>query len=193
MNIEPSEQLNANLKAIDDDETRDRLSAAIQLALTESVRSILEQFSEFRHILLYFNTHADWDAVLRIVRDAVHAAAIQIVCLEGLDDLSYHLLPSEQAIDEDFASLLHDGLTIDDQSADGWVRLGMLLAVNDDLLGILMVMRDTGVPFNDFERILLTNFADELAIALHNLALYGLISEQANRLARMVKQGENGK
>ncbi len=185
----PSEQLKATLAAIDDG-TRDRLYAAIQSALTDSVRRILEQFTEFRHILLYFNTQADWDAVLRVIRDAVQADAIQVVCLEGLDDMSYHLLPSDQVIDEDFASLLHDGLVIDDQLPNDRVRLGVLLAVNDDLLGILMVIRYNGQPFSDFERILLTNFADELAIALHNLALYGLISEQANRLANMVKQSK---
>src|SRR5438034_843609 len=147
MNTVASEQLKANLEAIGDGNTRDRLSAAIQSALTDSVRKILEQFTEFRHILLYFNTQADWDAVLRVIRDAVHADAIQVVCLEGLDDLSYHLLPSKQDIDEDFASLLHDGLVIDDQSAAGRVRLGMLLAVNDDLLGILMVIRYNGARF----------------------------------------------
>ncbi len=189
----PSEQLKADLQAIDDEDTRQRLSAAIQTTLLNSVRSILEQLTAFRHILLYFNTHADWDAVLRSIRDAVNADAIQIVCLEGLDHLSYHLLPPDQSIDEDFASLLHDGLTIDDQTPDGRVRLGMLLAVNDDLLGILMVVRHNGGPFSDFERILLSNFADELAIALHNLELYSLISEQANRLARMIKQAKTSK
>jgi len=189
----PSEQLKADLEAIDDDDTRDRLTAAFHSALIESVRNILEQFTAFRHILLYFNTHADWDAVLRAVRDAVNADAIQIVCLEGLDHLSYHLLPPDQSIDEDFASLLHDGLSIDDQTPDGRVRLGRLLAVNNDLLGILMVVRDGGEPFSDFERILLSNFADELAIALHNLELYSLISEQANRLARMIKQAKASK
>jgi len=193
MNTVPSEQLKANLEAIDDDNIRDRLSTSIEIALTDSVRSILEQFTEFRHILLYFNTQPDWNAVLRVIRGAVHADAIQIVCLEGLDDLSYHLLPSDQVIDEDFASLLHDGLAIDDQSADGHVRLGMLLAVNDDLLGILMVIRYNGLPFSDFERIVLTNFADELAISLHHLALYGLITEQANRLAKMVKQSKEAR
>jgi GAF domain-containing protein len=188
----PSEQLLADLETIGDDITRHRLFAAIQSALIESVRSILEQFSEFRHILLYFNTQADWDAVLRVIRDTVRASAIQVVCLEGLDKLSYHMLPAEQSIDEDFASLLHDGLTIDDQSPDGMVRLGMLLAVNDDLLGILMVVRHNGEPFSDYERILLTNFADELAIALHNLELYGLLTDQANRLAEMVKRTRPG-
>ncbi len=183
-----AEQLQASLAAIDDDTTREQLADAIQLVLTESVRDILEQLSALRHILLYFNTKADWDGVLQVILRAVNADAIQVVCLEGLDHLSYHLLPPDQSVHEDFASLLHDGLTLDDHSPDGQVRLAKLLAVNDDLLGILMVIRHNAVPFNDYDRILLTNFADELAIALHNLELYGLLTDQANRLARMVRK-----
>jgi GAF domain-containing protein len=166
------------------DELRQHLSAT----LTESIGGVLEQFKTFRHVLLYFNTRADWDAILRIIHDTVRADAIQVVALEGLDDLSYHLLPPDQQVDEDVTNLLHDGLAIDDQSPDGVARLGMLLAVNDDLLGVILVMRYNGEAFSAYDRLLLANFADELAIALHNLELYGLIREQANRLADMIHQ-----
>jgi GAF domain-containing protein len=166
------------------DELRQHLSAT----LTESIGGVLEQFKTFRHVLLYFNTRADWDAILRIIHDTVRADAIQVVALEGLDDLSYHLLPPDQQVDEDVTNLLHDGLAIDDQSPDGVVRLGMLLAVNDDLLGVILVVRHNGEAFSEYDRLLLANFADELAIALHNLELYGLIREQANRLADMIQQ-----
>jgi|GEM_PF-6022882 GAF domain-containing protein len=166
------------------DELRQHLSAM----LTDSIGDILEQFKTFRHVLLYFNTLADWDAILRIIHDTLRADAIQVVALEGLDDLSYHLLPPDQQVDEDVTNLLHDGLAIDDQSPDGVVRLGMLLAVNDDLLGVILVVRHNGEAFSEYDRLLLANFADELAIALHNLELYGLIREQANRLADMIQQ-----
>ena len=169
------------------DDLRRHLSDALQTALTDSIRDVLEQFKTFRHILLYFNTRADWDAILQIIHNTLRVDTIQVVALEGLDDLSYHLLPPEQPVDEDVANLLHDGLAIDDHSADGVVRLGLLLAVNDDLLGVIMVSRHNGEAFNQYDRLLLANFADELAIALHNLELYGLIREQANRLADMIQ------
>jgi GAF domain-containing protein len=170
------------------DAASDALRQHLSAMLTESIGDILEQFKTFRHVLLYFNTRADWDAILRIIHDTVRADAIQVVALEGLDDLSYHLLPPDQQVDEDVTNLLHDGLAIDDQSLDGVVRLGMLLAVNDDLLGVILVARHNGEAFSEYDRLLLANFADELAIALHNLELYGLIREQANRLANMIQQ-----
>jgi transcriptional regulator with GAF, ATPase, and Fis domain len=186
MRAEFDERLRAELGKIIDGEANDDLMAAVRDALTGSVRTILDQLTTVRHLLMYFNTQADWNGVLGVIRDMVNADAVQVVCLEGLDDLSYHLLPSDQAVDEDFASLLHDGLTVDDQTPDGATRLGILLSVNEDLLGILMVMRNKGEPFSDFDRVLLHHFADEIAITLHNLQLYGLIREQADRLANLL-------
>ena len=181
------ERLQSELDSASDD-LRRRLSTAMQTAMMESMRSILEQFKAFRHLLLYFNTRADWNSILQIIRDTLRADAIQVIALEGLDDLDYHMLPPDQPIDDDAANLLHDGLTIDDHTPEGVVRLGTLLAVNDDLLGVILVVRNSGEAFNEYERMLLANFADELAIALHNLELYGLIREQANRLSTMIQQ-----
>jgi GAF domain-containing protein len=186
MRAELDERLRAELEKTIGGEANDDLMAAVQGVLAESVRTILDQLTTVRHVLLYFNTQADWNAVLEVIRDTVNVDAVQVVCLEGLDDLSYHLLPPDQSIDEDFASLLHDGLTVDDQTPKGITRLGILLSVNEDLLGILMVMRNNGQPFSEFDRVLLYHFADEIAITLHNLELYGLIREQADRLANLL-------
>jgi GAF domain-containing protein len=186
MRTEHDKRLRAELEKIIAGEVSDDLMATVQDVLTGSVRALLDQLAAVRHLLLYFNTQADWNGVLEVIRNTVSVDAVQVVCLEGLDDLSYHLLPPDQSIDEDFASLLHDGLTVDDQTPGGASRLGVLLSVNEDLLGILMVVRHNGAPFSDFDRVLLHHFADEIAITLHNLELYGLIREQADRLATLL-------
>ena len=90
------------------EELRRRLSVALRTAVTDSIRGVLDQFKAFRHLLLYFNTRADWNAILQIIHDTLQVDAIQVVALEGLDDLSYHLLPPDQPIDEDVAGLLLD-------------------------------------------------------------------------------------
>ncbi len=177
----------AEFESIGDDFTRAHLLQAVQQALTDSARTTLDQLAQIRHLVLYFNTKADWTTTLEVIRDALHAAAVQVVCLEGLDTLSYHLLPADQTVDEDFDRLLHDGLTVDDQTPDGRVRLGLLMAINDDLLGVVMVIRHNGEPFNEYDRLLLANFADEMAIALYNIELYTLLREQADHLADLIR------
>jgi len=177
----------AKFETIQDDSTRAQLLQAVQQALTDSVRDTLDRMTRIRHLVLYFNTKADWDTTLEVIRESLHADAVQVVCLEGLDSLSYHLLPADQIVDEDFDRLLHDGLTVDDQTPDGRARLGLLMAVNDDLLGVVMVIRNNGKPFNEYDRLLLANFADEMAIALYNIELYTLLREQADHLANIIR------
>jgi GAF domain-containing protein len=173
------------------EETRSRLSGVIQMAMTEALREMLNQFMAFRRLLLYFNSEPDWDATLQLILDAVGADAIQVVCLEGLEHLSHHVLPADQPIDDELDQLLHEGLTIDDVSKDV-ARLGVLLAVNDDLLGALLVTRSGGERFSEYERLLLTNFADELAITLYNIELHHLLEDQADRLASTIQQLRSG-
>lgn len=175
------------------EETHTRLSEVIQMAMTEALREMLNEFKAFRRLLLYFNSEPDWDATLQLILDAIHTDAIQVVCLEGLENLSYHILPADHPIDDELSQLLHEGLTIDDVSANGVVRLGVLLAVNDDLLGALMVIRSKSERFSEYERLLLTNFADELAITLYNIELHHLLEDQADRLASTIQQLRSGK
>jgi hypothetical protein len=179
----------ARLTALGDTLGQD-LITAVEPVITASIKHILDQLSALRRLLLYFNSQPDWAGILKIVLDTLGADAAQAVVVEGLDGLSYYMLPDGQQLDEDFARLLHDGLTIDDHLPNGAVRLGVLMAVNEDLLGILMIMRYNGQPFTDYERMLLTTFADELGMTLHSLALYKLLREQADRLAGMVRQNE---
>jgi transcriptional regulator with GAF, ATPase, and Fis domain len=175
------------------EETRTRLSEVIQMAMTEALREMLNQFMAFRRLLLYFNSEPDWDATLQLILDTIRADAIQVVCLEGLENLSHHNLPADHPIDDELSELLHERLTIDDVSAQGMVRLGVLLAVNDDLLGALMVTRGNGERFSEYERLLLSNFADELAITLYNIELHHLLEDQADRLASTIQQLRSGK
>jgi GAF domain-containing protein len=157
------------------------------------VRDTLDRLTRIRHLVLYFNTKADWETTLAVIRESLHADAVQVVCLEGLDSLSYHLLPADQIVDEDFDRLLHDGLTVDDHTPEGRVRLGLLMAINDDLLGVLMVIRNNGKSFNEYDRLLLANFADEMAIALYNIELYTLLREQADHLANIIRDDGYGR
>jgi hypothetical protein len=174
------------------EETRARLSEVIQMAMTEALREMLNKFMAFRRLLLYFNSDPDWDATLQLILDALRADTIQVVCLEALENLNHHVLPANQPIDDELGQLLHDGLTIDDVSADGAVRLGVLLAVNDDLLGALLITRGDSERFSEYERLLLTNFADELAITLYNIELHHLLEDQADRLATTIQQLRSG-
>jgi GAF domain-containing protein len=174
------------------EDTRARLGGVIQMAITDALREMLTQFMAFRRLLLYFNSEPDWDATLQLILDAIRAETIQVVCLEGLENLSHHVLPADHAIEEALHQLLHDDLTIDDISANGVVRLGVLLAVNNDLLGALMVTRSSGERFSEYERLLLTNFADELAITLYNIELHHLLEDQADRLATTIQQLRSG-
>jgi GAF domain-containing protein len=162
------------------------------MAMTAALREMLNQFMAFRRLLLYFNSEPDWDATLQLILDAVQADTIQVVCLEGLEHLSHHVMPADQPIDDELDELLHERLTIDDVSAKGEARLGVLLAVNDDLLGALMVTRSNGERFSEYERLLLTNFADELAITLYNIELHHLLEDQADRLASTIQQLRSG-
>ncbi len=187
---EPGPGLQAELGRILGSKADEDLVAAVHAAVTESVCSVLNQLATIRHLLMYFNTAPDWNAVLEVIQDTLHVDAVQVGCMDSLNNLQYHMLPPDQPIDEDFTSLLHSGLMIDDPTPEGMIhRLGTLLSVEDDLLGIMVVIRINGAPFSDFERIVLNYFADEIATTLHHLDLYGLVRQQADRLAGLLKSG----
>lgn len=186
------EWLNAELSVIDDETLRVRLSSGIEFAMYQSVRDLLERFAAIRHLLLYFNTHADWGAVLGAIRDIMHVDAVQVVQIKEAGNLVYHSLPLDLPVQEDYPALLSEAMIIDDQQPDGTVRLGALLAVNDDLIGMLVLFRNGGEIFNAYDRAVLSNVASEMAIALNNVDMYQMLADQAEQLAALVRGSFRG-
>jgi len=77
------EWLLTELNAIEDVKLRNRLAAGLQIAIYETVRDLLDKLSAVRHLMLYFNTYADWDTVLDSIRDMMRADAVQVVPVPG--------------------------------------------------------------------------------------------------------------
>src|SRR5215475_3535223 len=186
------EWLNAELAGIEDETLRVRLSSGIEFAMYQAVRDLLERFAAIRHLLLYFNTHADWGAVLGAIRDIMRVDAVQVVQINGAGSLVYHSLPFDLPVHEDYAALLSEATIIDDQQQDGTVRLGALLAVNDDLIGMLVLFRKGGEIFSAYDRAVLSNVASEMAIALNNVDMYQMLADQAEQLAALVRGSFRG-
>jgi len=186
------EWLKTDLLAVEDESLRVRLASEIELAMYQGVRDLLERFAAIRHLLLYFNTHADWGAVLGAIRDIMRVDAVQVIQLRDGKNLVYHSLPIDLPIHEDYLALLSEAAIIDDQQEDGTVRLGALLAVNDDLIGMLVLFRKGGEIFTAYDRAVLSNVASEMAIALNNVDMYQMLADQAEQLAALVRGSLRG-
>ncbi len=94
------------------------------------------------------------------------------------------------------APLLIDDVTADPRwqaSAGGETYAGCAavlavpLVASDETLGVLTVAHPEAGHFSHEHQRLLTVIANEVAVALHNAALYHYISDQATRLAAMVR------
>src|SRR5260221_1608136 len=137
--------------------------------------------------MLYFNTYADWDTVLDSIRDMMRADAVQVVRFQDANTLIFHLSPHEQTIEDDFIALLNEKRSIDERQSGVRARLGALLAINNDLLGMLVLIRNRDEPFTDYDRTVLANLASEMAVAINSLDLYSLLQDQAEYLSTLVK------
>jgi GAF domain-containing protein len=186
------EWLLTELNAIEDVKLRNRLAAGLQIAIYETVRDLLDKLSAVRHLMLYFNTYADWDTVLDSIRQMMRADAVQVVRFQEVNKLAFHLLPHEQTIEDDFIVLLAEGRAIDERHSGVRARLGALLAINNDLLGMLLLIRNRDEPFTDYDRTVLANLASEMAVAINSLDLYSLLQDQAEYLSALVKSTYKG-
>ncbi len=79
-------------------------------------------------------------------------------------------------------------LHVDSQDADPRSAIAALLEANEDILGVVMLYSRQPDHFNENQLRLITAAANQVASAMNNAELYGLIREQAERLGAMVRR-----
>ncbi len=66
------------------------------------------------------------------------------------------------------------------------------MSIGRDLIGVLYAFRVYGTPFTPSERQVLTTFADQAAIAVHNAQLYQQLSYEKRRLDAILEYSADG-
>jgi PAS domain S-box-containing protein len=66
------------------------------------------------------------------------------------------------------------------------------MAIKTDLIGVLYVFRAYGTSFTANDRRILSSFADQAAIAVHNAQLYERISQEKRRLDAILEYSADG-
>jgi PAS domain S-box-containing protein len=74
--------------------------------------------------------------------------------------------------------------------ADDLPRAGLvaLIELNEDVLGVIMLFSETVGAFSQSQLQMVTAAANQIANAMNNAELYGLIRDQAERLGSMLRQ-----
>lgn len=66
------------------------------------------------------------------------------------------------------------------------------MAVRDNLLGLVFIFRGGGFTFSSNDRQMLSSFADQAAIAVHNAQLYQKVSQEEQRLNSILEFSADG-
>jgi PAS domain S-box-containing protein len=66
------------------------------------------------------------------------------------------------------------------------------MAIGQDLIGVLYVFRSYGTRFTADDRQMLSSFADQAAIAVHNAQLYEAVSQEKRRLDAILEYSADG-
>jgi signal transduction histidine kinase len=70
--------------------------------------------------------------------------------------------------------------------------VGLPLTLNDELIGVIYVFRTRGTAFSSDDRQVLSSFADQAAIAVHNATLYQQLAEEKDRLDAIIENSADG-
>ena len=66
------------------------------------------------------------------------------------------------------------------------------LVMEDDFIGVIYVFRTRGSAFSANDRAVLSSFADQAAIAVHNARLYGRLAEERQLLSTIIEGSADG-
>jgi PAS domain S-box-containing protein len=66
------------------------------------------------------------------------------------------------------------------------------MSIGRDLIGVLYILRVRGVSFTTDDRRILSSFADQAAIAVHNAQLYRQLADEKRRLDAVVEYSADG-
>jgi PAS domain S-box-containing protein len=70
--------------------------------------------------------------------------------------------------------------------------VGLPLTLEDELIGVIYVFRTRGTAFSSDDRQVLSSFADQAAIAVHNATLYQQLAEEKDRLDAIIENSADG-
>jgi PAS domain S-box-containing protein len=185
---------------------------------TEELRQERDRIEFLYRITTGLTASLDMDMVLsRALEMMAQAVGADIGAILGIDSISGNLiyratigLP-EQDRERSLTFSQHEGLagwviqsqqsTVvpDVQNDPRWLRLtelddeprsalAALMEANEDVLGVVTLYSRKPNFFNEDQLRLVTAAANQVASAMNNAELYGLIREQAERLAAMVRR-----
>jgi len=70
--------------------------------------------------------------------------------------------------------------------------VGLPLTLEDELIGVIYIFRTRGTAFSSDDRQVLSSFADQAAIAVHNATLYQQLAEEKDRLDAIIENSADG-
>jgi signal transduction histidine kinase len=70
--------------------------------------------------------------------------------------------------------------------------VGLPLTLNGALIGVIYIFRTRGTAFSSDDRQVLSSFADQAAIAVHNATLYQQLAEEKDRLDAIIENSADG-
>jgi len=185
---------------------------------TEELRSERDRLNFLYRITASLTASLDMEQVLsRALEMIANAVGAELGAILGIDSISDNLMyravydAKGQAAEPAISLSQREGLVgwviqtqqsllLPDVQEDGrWLRNGpmddeprsaivALLEANEDILGVITLYNRKPNAFNDDHLRLVTAAAGQIATAMNNADLYGLIREQAERLGAMVRR-----
>lgn len=70
--------------------------------------------------------------------------------------------------------------------------VGLPLVLEEQLIGVIYVFRTRGTAFSNDDRLVLSSFADQAAIAVRNATLYQRLAEEKDRLDAIIEHSADG-